>query len=128
MLTVFQMEANRTDFYIGLSLAMSSSVFIGASFILKKKGLLRLASKGSMRAGTVSFIQIKLNFSYVKKVSAGWHIHFNETELATTYKYISLNPANFTIKVLKVKVIMRDWTVDHNFTIIKLYTFFQQRM
>lgn len=39
------------DFYIGLGLAMTSSVFIGGSFILKKKGLLRLARKGSMRAG-----------------------------------------------------------------------------
>ncbi|XP_006898653.1 PREDICTED: magnesium transporter NIPA2 isoform X2 [Elephantulus edwardii] len=38
------------DFYIGLGLAMSSSIFIGGSFILKKKGLLRLAKKGSMRA------------------------------------------------------------------------------
>uniref|UniRef100_A0A671F8S9 NIPA magnesium transporter 2 n=1 Tax=Rhinolophus ferrumequinum TaxID=59479 RepID=A0A671F8S9_RHIFE len=37
------------DFYIGLGLAMSSSIFIGGSFILKK-GLLRLARKGSMRA------------------------------------------------------------------------------
>uniref|UniRef100_A0A3B4Z063 Magnesium transporter NIPA2-like n=1 Tax=Stegastes partitus TaxID=144197 RepID=A0A3B4Z063_9TELE len=45
------MGMNRLDFYIGLSLAVSSSAFIGASFILKKKGLLRLASKGSMRAG-----------------------------------------------------------------------------
>uniref|UniRef100_A0A8C9Z1P0 Zgc:101583 n=1 Tax=Sander lucioperca TaxID=283035 RepID=A0A8C9Z1P0_SANLU len=45
------MEVNRLDFYIGLSLAVSSSAFIGSSFILKKKGLLRLASKGSMRAG-----------------------------------------------------------------------------
>ncbi|XP_015990440.2 magnesium transporter NIPA2 [Rousettus aegyptiacus] len=39
------------DFYIGLGLAMSSSIFIGGSFILKKKGLLRLAGKGSTRAG-----------------------------------------------------------------------------
>nr|XP_039261235.1 magnesium transporter NIPA2-like [Styela clava] len=38
-------------FYIGLSLAISSSIFIGGSFILKKKGLLRLAKKGSQRAG-----------------------------------------------------------------------------
>ncbi|XP_012867490.1 PREDICTED: magnesium transporter NIPA2 [Dipodomys ordii] len=38
------------DFYIGLGLAMTSSIFIGGSFILKKKGLLRLARKGSMRA------------------------------------------------------------------------------
>ena len=35
------------DFYLGLGLALASSVFIGSSFILKKKGLLRL----SLRAG-----------------------------------------------------------------------------
>uniref|UniRef100_H2YVY6 Magnesium transporter NIPA2 n=2 Tax=Ciona savignyi TaxID=51511 RepID=H2YVY6_CIOSA len=38
-------------FYIGLGLAVSSSIFIGGSFILKKKGLLRLAAKGTTRAG-----------------------------------------------------------------------------
>uniref|UniRef100_A0A8C9REW2 Zgc:101583 n=1 Tax=Scleropages formosus TaxID=113540 RepID=A0A8C9REW2_SCLFO len=43
--------AGRLDFYIGLALAVSSSLFIGSSFILKKMGLLRLASKGSTRAG-----------------------------------------------------------------------------
>jgi len=43
------------DFCIGLVLAMSSSIFIGGSFILKKKGLLRLARKGSMRAGKYVF-------------------------------------------------------------------------
>uniref|UniRef100_A0A8C1E573 Zgc:101583 n=1 Tax=Cyprinus carpio carpio TaxID=630221 RepID=A0A8C1E573_CYPCA len=42
--------ANRSDFYIGLALAVSSTIFIGGSFILKKKGLLRLAKKGSTRA------------------------------------------------------------------------------
>ena len=35
------------DFYIGLSLAISSSVFIGSSFILKKKGLIKLSSQGN---------------------------------------------------------------------------------
>ncbi|XP_007889294.1 magnesium transporter NIPA2 [Callorhinchus milii] len=44
-------ERGRYDFYVGLVLAISSSIFIGGSFILKKKGLLRLAKKGSMRAG-----------------------------------------------------------------------------
>uniref|UniRef100_A0A4X2LJ45 NIPA magnesium transporter 2 n=1 Tax=Vombatus ursinus TaxID=29139 RepID=A0A4X2LJ45_VOMUR len=43
-------DRGKYDFYIGLGLAMSSSIFIGGSFILKKKGLLRLARKGSMRA------------------------------------------------------------------------------
>ncbi|XP_053162482.1 magnesium transporter NIPA2 isoform X3 [Hemicordylus capensis] len=44
-------SSGKYDFYIGLALAMSSSLFIGGSFILKKKGLLRLARNGSMRAG-----------------------------------------------------------------------------
>ncbi|XP_062910596.1 magnesium transporter NIPA2 isoform X1 [Mobula hypostoma] len=44
-------EKGKYDFYLGLVLAISSSIFIGGSFILKKKGLLRLAKKGSMRAG-----------------------------------------------------------------------------
>ncbi|XP_043913054.1 magnesium transporter NIPA2-like [Protopterus annectens] len=43
--------SKRYDFYIGLALAVSSSIFIGSSFILKKKGLLKLASRGSLRAG-----------------------------------------------------------------------------
>lgn len=46
-------DRGRYDFYVGLALAVSSSIFIGGSFILKKKGLLRLARKGSMRAGTL---------------------------------------------------------------------------
>ncbi|XP_058506426.1 magnesium transporter NIPA2 [Solea solea] len=53
------MEVSRLDFYIGLSLALSSSIFIGASYILKKKGLLRLASKGSKRAGQGGYAYLK---------------------------------------------------------------------
>lgn len=45
-------DRGKYDFYIGLGLAISSSIFIGGSFILKKKGLLRLTRKGSTRAGT----------------------------------------------------------------------------
>lgn len=44
------------DFYIGLSLALLSSFFIGSSFILKKKGLLKLCStSNSVRAGKKYF-------------------------------------------------------------------------
>ena len=42
-----------SDFYKGLSLALSSCVFIGTSFIIKKKGLLRVAM-GHGRAGKLS--------------------------------------------------------------------------
>lgn len=48
-------QTEMTDFYIGLALAMSSSLFIGTSFILKKKGLLKL----SVRAGNGGFGYLK---------------------------------------------------------------------
>ena len=35
-----------TGFYIGLTLAISSTIFIGASFIVKKVALARLAARG----------------------------------------------------------------------------------
>ena len=35
------------NFYIGLTLALLSSFFIGSSFILKKKGLLKLVASSS---------------------------------------------------------------------------------
>ena len=39
------------DFWIGFGLAMSSSIFIGTSFIVKKKGLLRVSRNSNQRAG-----------------------------------------------------------------------------
>lgn len=58
-------DRGKYDFYIGLGLAISSSIFIGGSFILKKKGLLRLARKGSMRAGKL------FTFCFVCQLSRG---------------------------------------------------------
>lgn len=40
-------ESQLSDFYIGLGLAISSSLFIGSSFIIKKKALIKLATNGS---------------------------------------------------------------------------------
>ena len=39
------------SFYVGLGLAFLSSLLIGSSVILKKKGLLRLVASGATRAG-----------------------------------------------------------------------------
>ncbi|XP_021251640.1 magnesium transporter NIPA3 isoform X4 [Numida meleagris] len=47
------------ELYIGLALAVSSSIFIGSSFILKKKGLLKLATKGAPRAGQGGYLYLK---------------------------------------------------------------------
>ncbi|KAM7112143.1 magnesium transporter NIPA3 [Ciconia maguari] len=45
--------------YVGLALAIGSSIFIGSSFILKKKGLLKLADKGVPRAGQGGYSYLK---------------------------------------------------------------------
>ena len=42
---------SNTNFWIGVTLAISSSAFIGASFIVKKKGLLRVGRSSDGRAG-----------------------------------------------------------------------------
>ncbi|XP_032811574.1 magnesium transporter NIPA2-like [Petromyzon marinus] len=47
------------NFYIGLALAVASSIFIGGSFILKKRGLLQLQAKGVSRAGEGSHAYLK---------------------------------------------------------------------
>ncbi|KAH0520238.1 Magnesium transporter NIPA3 [Microtus ochrogaster] len=47
---------NKYSLYAGLALAISSSIFIGSSFILKKKGLLQLANKGITRAADLSTV------------------------------------------------------------------------
>ncbi|XP_030047212.1 magnesium transporter NIPA3 isoform X1 [Microcaecilia unicolor] len=50
---------SKYSLYLGLTLAIISSVFIGSSFILKKKGLLRLVDKGATRAGQGGFSYLK---------------------------------------------------------------------
>ncbi|MEJ1274657.1 hypothetical protein NN561_005545 [Cricetulus griseus] len=59
---------NKYSLYAGLALAISSSIFIGSSFILKKKGLLQLANKGITRAGFISFAVIVSAISLVLMV------------------------------------------------------------
>lgn len=46
---------NQTEFYIGLALAISSSFFIGSSFIIKKKALIQLNRTGNLRASAGGF-------------------------------------------------------------------------
>ena len=47
------------DFYIGLALAVSSSAFIGTSFIVKKKGLLRVSRTSNSRAGSGGYAYLR---------------------------------------------------------------------
>jgi hypothetical protein len=50
--------ADRKSFLIGLCLALSSCVFIGISFIIKKIGLIRLSNRG-LRAASGGFGYLK---------------------------------------------------------------------
>ncbi|XP_054845986.1 magnesium transporter NIPA3 [Eublepharis macularius] len=50
---------SKYSLFLGAALAISSSIFIGSSFILKKKGLLRLAEKGTLRAGQGGYLYLK---------------------------------------------------------------------
>ncbi|XP_048885010.1 magnesium transporter NIPA2-like [Brienomyrus brachyistius] len=63
--------AGHLDFYIGLCLAVGSSAFIGSSFILKKQGLLRLAQKGSTRAGQGGHAYLKESLWWAGLLSMG---------------------------------------------------------
>lgn len=45
-------------FWVGLALAVSSSIFIGSSFIIKKKGLLRVSRESSSRAGGAGDVEV----------------------------------------------------------------------
>ncbi|XP_037883003.1 magnesium transporter NIPA2 [Glossina fuscipes] len=49
----------QTDFYIGVGLAICSCFFIGSSFIIKKKALLRLSRHGEVRASAGGFGYLK---------------------------------------------------------------------
>ncbi|XP_013102310.1 magnesium transporter NIPA2 [Stomoxys calcitrans] len=49
----------QTDFYIGVGLAISSCFFIGSSFIIKKKALLRINRHGEVRASAGGFGYLK---------------------------------------------------------------------
>ncbi|KFP68628.1 Magnesium transporter NIPA3, partial [Cariama cristata] len=52
-------DESKYRLYVGLALAIGSSIFIGSSFILKKKGLLKLANKGVPRAGQGGYSYLK---------------------------------------------------------------------
>ncbi|XP_047928894.1 magnesium transporter NIPA3 [Anser cygnoides] len=57
--------------YLGLALAVGSSIFIGSSFILKKKGLLKLAAKGVPRAGQGGHSYLKEGLWWAGLLSMG---------------------------------------------------------
>ncbi|XP_043664421.1 magnesium transporter NIPA2 [Vespula pensylvanica] len=72
-----------TDFYIGLGLAISSSIFIGASFIIKKIALIRLQRYGGLRASSGGFGYLKEWIWWAGLISMG----IGEAENFTAYAF-----------------------------------------
>ncbi|KAH0616214.1 hypothetical protein JD844_027170 [Phrynosoma platyrhinos] len=58
-LSVSTLTGSKYSLYTGVALAIGSSIFVGSSFILKKKGLLQLAEKGYTRAGQGGYSYLK---------------------------------------------------------------------
>lgn len=54
-----QKNAKDHNYLIGIVLAVSSSLFIGSSYILKKVSLLKLSRSSSLRAGAGGFGYLK---------------------------------------------------------------------
>ncbi|KAL0280960.1 UNVERIFIED_CONTAM: hypothetical protein PYX00_002101 [Menopon gallinae] len=54
-----EMEYHKEDINLGLTLAILSTVFIGASFIIKKKALIKINNQGSIRASAGGFSYLK---------------------------------------------------------------------
>eukprot|EP00118_Oscarella_pearsei_P025609 m.308464 g.308464 ORF g.308464 m.308464 type:complete len:393 (+) comp44039_c0_seq1:57-1235(+) len=59
VMTATMSATGNRDFYVGLGLALSSTIFIGSSFIVKKKGLLRVSRESKNRAGSGGFAYLK---------------------------------------------------------------------
>lgn len=72
------------QFVIGLVLAISSSVFIGSSFILKKKGLLKVGRTSAERAGVCYCVQLQYAMSNYQKWLCTYPEHA-ETPAITWY-------------------------------------------
>ncbi|XP_051646018.1 magnesium transporter NIPA3 isoform X3 [Manacus candei] len=62
---------SRYRLYIGLALAIGSSIFNGSGFILKKKGLLKLADRGVTRAGQGGYSYLKEGLWWAGLLSMG---------------------------------------------------------
>lgn len=63
---------NQTEFYIGLGLAVSSSFFIGSSFIIKKKALIHLNRSGNLRASAGGFGYLKQWMWWAGLLTSKW--------------------------------------------------------
>ncbi|KAB0345383.1 hypothetical protein FD754_022309, partial [Muntiacus muntjak] len=95
-------KENKYSLYIGLVLAISSSIFIGSSFILKKKGLLQLARKGVTRAGQGghSYLKEWLWWAGLLSMGAGEVVNFAAYAFAPATLVTSLGALSVLVSAI----------------------------
>lgn len=54
-----EISSQHVRFWVGVGLAISSSLFIGSSFIVKKKALIRISRHGHVRAGSGGYAYLR---------------------------------------------------------------------
>lgn len=85
----------QTDFYIGVGLAISSCFFIGSSFIIKKKALIRLNRHGEVRAAAGGFGYLKEWIWWAGLLTSKWkymNMEKDNNKRSLTFKnYLSLS-------------------------------------
>lgn len=90
---------NQTEFYIGLGLAVSSSFFIGSSFIIKKKALIQLNRTGHLRASAGGFGYLKQWLWWAGLITST-NIHFtNNKTRKHRYLYILIFFLSFSVGI-----------------------------
>ncbi|XDA77518.1 hypothetical protein R6Z07M_007616 [Ovis aries] len=101
-LSVSTNTENKYSLYIGLVLAISSSIFIGSSFILKKKGLLQLAKKGVTRAGQGghSYLKEWLWWAGLLSMGAGEVVNFAAYAFAPATLVTSLGALSVLVSAI----------------------------
>lgn len=70
-----EQHIKESQFHVGLILAITSSIFIGSSFIIKKKALIQINRAGSLRAGAGGFGYLKEWLWWMGFLSSKFHIH-----------------------------------------------------
>lgn len=80
--------AQNREFYIGLLLAVSSSLFIGSSFIIKKKGLIQLGRYGGKRAAAGGFGYLREPIWWAGLICSKFFFVYNITNDSLTTKIL----------------------------------------
>lgn len=83
-----EMEYNKKDVNLGLALAILSTVFIGASFIIKKKALIKINNQGSIRASAGGFSYLKEWMWWTGFISSAYSLLVTNLNYVTFYEFV----------------------------------------